>query len=442
MNDQINAQEVQIDRLVSSTHTYGGLSYGNIASMGSAEQVSNPLEALLEGLNKMRVVAELGIPQLILPPQFRPRLDFLRKVGFYGNDQAIVEAAAKHPALLRAAFSSSAMWMANSATVAPSCDTVTKAVHFTPANLLRYPHRSLETETTARELAYLFPARHGFMHHAPLLSSDAFSDEGAANHTIFTSKHGVKGIHLFVYGRSFYEKTYAGHFPARQTKEAAQAIARLHQLDPECVLFWQQSAQAIEAGVFHNDVISVGEENLFLYHQQAFVDTEECIKQLQALASKLGIPLQCICVQADELSLDEAARSYLFNSQIVRLPEGGRLLLASQEAMEIERSRQVLDKLSEKVPDLRAIQWVPLRQSMRNGGGPACLRLRVVLTETERQHVHMHTWWTPQLHDKLIAWGKRHYRSALHPKDLVDPELREEAIRAHKEIYEILHWQE
>lgn len=443
MNDPINAQEVQVDRLVGPTHTYGGLSYGNIASMGSADQVSNPFEALLEGLNKMRVVAEQGLPQLILPPQLRPRLDFLRKMGFHGNDQAIVEAAARIcPSLLRAAFSSSAMWMANSATVAPSCDSETGSVHFTPANLLHYPHRSLETETTAHELAYLFPSRHGFIHHAPLLSSDSFSDEGAANHTILTSKHGVKGIHLFVFGRSFYEKqdSHTRNFPARQTKEASEAIARLHQLDPNCVLCWQQNPHAIEAGVFHNDVISVGEESLFLYHEQAFVDTEGCIKQLQALAAKLGIPLQCICIKAEELSLEEAARSYLFNAQIVRLPDGGRLLLASQEAMEMEKSRKILNRLSEQITDLRAIQWVPLRQSMRNGGGPACLRLRVVLTEAQRQHVHAAAWWTPQLHDKLVAWGKRHYRSELHPKDLVDPELREEAIYAHKEIYEILHW--
>lgn len=441
---EAGAQEVQVDRLVSLTHHYGGLSYGNIASMQSERQVSSPLNALLEGLNKMRLVAEQGVPQFILPPQLRPRLDILQRLGYYGDDQTLVEAAWRdNPFLLRAVFSSSAMWMANSATVAPSCDTQDRAVHFTPANLLHYPHRSLETDTTARDLAYLFPAQHGFIHHAPLPASDAFSDEGAANHTLLTSRHGTKGIHLFVFGRSFYgsDKTYnLGNFPARQTQEAAKAIARLHQLDPECVLCWQQSPQAIQAGVFHNDVIAVGEETLFFYHEHAFVDTESCIAQLHDVAAKQGISLQCVKVREEQLSLEEAVRCFLFNAQILRLPSGGRFLLASQEAIEMEKSRLILESLSEQIPDLQAVHWVPLRQSMRNGGGPACLRLRVVLTQDQRARVHPYAWWTPELHDALIAWGKRHYRTQLYVKDLLDPNLRQEALQAQHEIDQLLHW--
>lgn len=437
-------QEVQIDRLVSLTHHYGGLSYGNVASMQSEKQVSSPLYALLEGLDKMRLVAEAGIPQLIMPPQLRPRLDVLRQLGYYGDDQTIIETAWQdNPVLLRSVFSSSAMWMANSATFAPSCDSRDGAVHFTPANLLHYPHRSLETEETRRELAYLFPKQHGFIHHAPLPASEAFSDEGAANHTLLSSQHGMKGIHLFVFGRSFYGTAKAnqlGNFPARQTQEASQAVARLHQLDPERVLCWQQHPDAIQAGVFHNDVISVGEENLFFYHERAFVDTEDCIVQLQALARRYDIPLQCIEVRDEQLSLEEAAHCYLFNSQILRLPNGGRLLLASQEAMEMEKSRLILERLSQEIQGLQAIRSVPLRQSMRNGGGPACLRLRVVLTPKERTFVHPYAWWTPKLHEDIVAWGKRYYRPELKVEDLCDPQLRKEALQAQAEIYQLLHW--
>ena len=443
-------QEVQVDRLVSLTHHYGGLSFGNIASMESAQQVSNPLAALLEGLDKMRIVAEQGIPQLILPPQLRPDLDFLRRIGYQGQNQAVIEAAAHdNPLLLRAAFSSSAMWMANSATVAPSCDTADGAVHLTPANLLHYPHRSLEVDSTQRDFNVLFPAQHGFIHHAPLPSSNAFSDEGAANHTLLTSKHGTKGLHLFVFGRSFYGESGAhgnnrdsdtGRFPARQTKEASMAIARLHQLDPDDVLYWQQSQEAIHAGVFHNDVISVGDESLFIYHEQAFVDTPACIKQLHEKAARRGIPLQCIPIYANELSLEEAVRSYLFNAQIVRAPDGGRLFLVSEEAMEMKKSRLVLDRLSQKIFDLKSIRSIPLRQSMRNGGGPACLRLRIVLTESERAGVHPYAWWTPERHEALVAWGKRYYRTKLDVHDLLDPQLREEARQAEREIYALLQW--
>lgn len=413
--------------------------------MSSAEQASNPLAALLEGLEKMRIVAELGVPQLVVPPQLRPRLDFLRQIGYHGNDQTIIEAAFRdNPALVRVAFSSSAMWMANSATVSPSCDSQDRAVHFTSANLLHYPHRSLETVTTQHDLTYLFPAKQGFVHHLPLPLSDAFSDEGAANHTLLTHAHGTKGIHLFVFGRSFYEKNAnsSSRFPARQTKEASLAIARLHQLDPDCVLCWQQSPEAIHAGTFHNDVISVGEESLFLYHEHAFVETDKCIAQLEEKAAKLHIPLQCLSVKTSALSLEEAAKSYLFNAQILRLPNGGRLMLVSQEAIEMEKSRLVLDMLKGQIADLQDVRAVPLSQSMRNGGGPACLRLRVVLTEVERKKVHPYAWWSQELHKELVAWGKRHYREELNTRDLLDPKLREEALSAQKEIYELLHWED
>lgn len=437
----MNAYEVQVDRLVSSTHHYGGLSFGNIASMGSIDQPSSPLNALLEGLEKMRRVAALGVHQLIVPPQVRPDLDFLRSLGFSGDDQSLLEAAYKeNPALLRAAFSSSAMWMANSATVAPSCDSQDKKVHFTPANLLYYPHRSIETAATARDLMHLFPAETGFVHHAPLLRSDGFSDEGAANHTILTSRHGFKGIHLFVFGRSFYEQSLSGRFPARQTQEASKAIARLHQLDPVCVLLWQQSQEAIQAGVFHNDVISVGEENLFFYHEKAFVNTQQCIAQLQELAKRRQIPLQCVEVRADELTLEEAAHCYLFNAQVLRALDGKRVILVSQEALDMQKSRRILDSLYARIPDLKDIQAVPLGQSMRNGGGPACLRLRVVLTAEECERVHPFAWWTESLHEELVAWGKRHYRKQLHTRDLLDPQLRKEAKRAQEEVDSLLRW--
>lgn len=440
----MNSLEVQVDRLVSSTHHYGGLSFGNIASMGSIDQLSSPLNALLEGLEKMRRVAALGVRQLIVPPQPRPDLDFLKALGFSGDDQGLLEAAYKeNSAYLRAAFSSSAMWMANSASIAPSCDAQDQKVHFTPANLLYYPHRSIETATTTRDLMHLFPPTSGFVHHTPLLKSDAFSDEGAANHTIFTRQHGVKGIHLFVFGRSFYGQTnpnLVGRFPARQTQEASKAIARLHQLDPECVLCWQQSQAAIQAGVFHNDVISVGEETLFFYHEQAFVDTERCIAQLQELAKRQQIALQCIKVRADELSLEEAAHCYLFNAQVLRASDGKRVILVSQEALELPKSRRILESLYKRIPDLKDIQAVPLGQSMRNGGGPACLRLRVVLTAEECEKVHPFAWWTEALHEELVAWGKRYYRSQLHTQDLLDPKLREEAKRAQEEVDSLLRW--
>ncbi len=68
-----------------------------------------------------------------------------------------------------------------------------------------------------------------------------------------------------MYGRSAFnfDDNVPGVFPARQTLEASAAIARLHLLDPAATVFLTQNPAAVDAGVFHSDVISVGNQNVF-----------------------------------------------------------------------------------------------------------------------------------------------------------------------------------
>jgi len=333
------------------------------------------------------------------------------------------------------------MWTANAATVSPSADTADRRVHFTPANLVSHFHRSIEGSFTATILKTIFPDEKLFAHHAPLPSAVQFTDEGAANHMRLCSAYGSKGIEVFIYGRKAFPADDQGstRFPARQTLEASQAIARLHALDPRGTLFLRQDPAAIDAGVFHNDVIAVGNENVLLFHSMAFSDSLLVLNELRArFGETCGNELLLIKVTPDRVSLDEAVKSYLFNSQIVTLVDGSMCLVAPIECAELDNPRIVLEELISQPNPIRKVVYVDLRQSMRNGGGPACLRLRVVLTPKELAGSHRGVLFSKQLYDKLVSWAMRHYRDRLHPRELVDPALLDETRTCLDELTQIL----
>ena len=298
--------EVNFDGLVGPTHNYSGLSHGNIASTIHQAQVSNPRDAVLQGLEKMKSLHDLGLKQAVLPPQERPDIAALRRVGFGGTDAEVITTAAKEsPRILAACSSASSMWTANAGTMAPSCDSTDGKAHFTPANLVNKFHRSIEPSTTSRVLRRIFEDESRFTHHDRLpTGGDIFGDEGAANHTRLAPSHGSPGVHFFVYGRLSLDPSSASpkKFPARQTLEASRAISKLHRLRPESVVFSQQSAAVIDKGVFHNDVICVGNEGFLFYHEEAFQDpgahAHRSSPRLTAKVSKK--PLQLVRVPANE----------------------------------------------------------------------------------------------------------------------------------------------
>ena len=416
----MNAREVNFDALVGPTHNYAGLAYGNVASIKNKASVSNPRQAALEGLAKMKFLADLGLPQAVLPPQLRPDIAMLRTLGFTGTDAQVLEKTWKEdPALLAAVSSSSAMWAANTATVSPSADTADGRLHISTANLISQFHRSVEPQTTAAILRAIFPAA---IHHPPLPCQARWADEGAANHTRLCPDHGSPGLELFVFGRDDSATTGPKTFPARQTLQAAQAIARRHRLDPARTIFFQQNPAAIDAGVFHNDVIAVGNQNLLLCHAQAYLDQPKALSEIRSKFPELHI----LEISEDELILPEVVETYLFNSQLVTLPDGTMSLIAPAECEHHPRARAVIGRWLAAGTPLRSVHFLSVRQSMRNGGGPACLRLRVVLTDAELAAAHQGVFLTDTLHARLIAWVNKHYRDELRPADLADPTLLEE----------------
>ncbi len=439
------AYEVNFDGLIGPTHNYAGLSRGNLASQRHAYRVSSPKQGALQGLAKMKVLAGLGVKQALLPPQDRPDLTLLRRLGFTGSDTLVIEAANREaPQLLAAAFSASSMWAANAATVSPSADTRDGRVHFTPANLPSTAHRGVEPGQTSAILKRIFSDPSRFVHHRPLPAGVCFRDEGAANHTRLCSGYGHPGVEVFVFGQEELnpEQPRPHTYGARQTLEASHAVARLHGLDLNRTLFVQQNPDAIDAGVFHNDVIAVGNRNVLLYHRDAFVcpgrghDPVELIRR--AYEQGCGGELIKIEIAGDELSLEQAVGSYLFNSQLVTLPGEMMALVCPTECRIHDASRAVLDRVLREKNPVEAIRFVDLRQSMQNGGGPACLRLRVVLTPDQISATHPGVLFTDELYAVLTQWVHKHYRGELTPQDLADPKLIDESCAALDELTTIL----
>jgi succinylarginine dihydrolase len=427
--------ELQFDGLVGPTHNYGALSPGNVASATHGGKTSNPRAAALEGLAKMRLVRSLGVVQAVLPPQPRPSLATLSRLGFRGSDEEILAAsAADGGSWLRLCSSASAMWAANAATVAPSCDADDGRVHLVVANLRQMFHRAIEAAETTCVLGAVFrdPAR--FVVHDPLPGGGQLADEGAANHLRLSTSRG--SAHLYAWGRRAWGAASGPRVhPARQTFEASQAIARLCRVEAARARFPQQHPDGIDVGAFHSDVLAVANEGFLLLHELAFVDDGALLADLHAL---LGAELRVVRATSAELPAARAVASYVFNSQVLSLPGGGMAIVAPVDAREDAASRALLERVVASGGPVRSVHYVDVRQSMQNGGGPACLRLRVVLTDDEVRALSGRVVLDDALDDALTKWVTRSYRDRLAPGDLADPMLARESLRALDELTALL----
>lgn len=350
--------EINFDGIIGPSHNYAGLSIGNLASSHNAGAPSYPKAAALQGIEKMRTNLDLGLAQGFFVPLDRPNENWLAALS------ADMQSAEPH--IRAAAFSASAMWAANAATVSPAPDTADGKCHLSAANLITMPHRSHEWPGTLAQLKLAFANERHFAVHGPVPAP--FGDEGAANFMRLCATHGEAGVEIFVYGKA------GGPFPARQHIEASKAIARAHRLDPTRTLFVQQSEMAIAAGAFHNDVVAVANEHVLFTHEQAFENPDKTYADVKRLMPQADI----IIVPADRVSLADAIQSYLFNAQLVTLPDGGMALILPSEAQENVHVWGWLMEMVAGNGPIRRLVPVDVRQSMANGGGPACLRLRVV----------------------------------------------------------------
>ena len=388
--------EINFDGLIGPSHNYAGLSPGNLAATRNAGGIAHPRAAALQGIAKMRANLDLGLAQGILLPHPRPDHGWLGRLATSYAD------APRH--LQAQAVSASAMWAANAATVSPAPDTRDGRCHLTVANLGTMPHRSHEWPATLAQLRLAF-AHDAFVVHPPIPLP--FGDEGAANHMRLCTTHDAAGVEIFVYGEA------GGPFPARQHREASEAVARAHQLDPARTLFVRQSDVAIAAGAFHNDVVAVANGTVLFTHEHAFADSERVYADLRRLMPGVEI----VEVPAARVSLADAVSSYLFNAQLVSLDTGMALILPE----EARANAAVWGWLQEHVAGngpIRRLGVVDVRESMANGGGPACLRLRVVADPATIDprflvdHASL---------DRIAAIVTQHWPDHIAPSDIGDP---------------------
>ncbi len=412
-------REINFDGLIGPTHNYAALSFGNLASASNAGAIARPRDAALQGLAKMRFALGLGLTQGLLLPLERPSAGWLRTLGFAGSDAQVCATAHKaDPRLFAQACSASAMWTANAATVSPAADTADGRTHLSVANLSRMTHRSIEhPETLAQlQLAFAHPA---FAVHAAIPAT--FGDEGAANHMRLTTSHAKTGAEIFIYGEE------GGKFPARQNRRASQAIARRHGLDAARTIFAAQSQAAIDAGAFHNDVVAVANEHVLFAHELAFADPGALKTDVGAILPEAIV----IEVPASAVSLEDAIKSYLFNSQLLTLPDGSMALILPQESADCAPVKAYLDTLVAGNSPISAVHFVQVRESMRNGGGPACLRLRVVADPATIDPRFLLDDAKAAVLEGLIT---RHWPESIGPDDLGNPALWEQAWTARKAL--------
>jgi len=437
----MSGYEVNFDGLVGLTHHYAGLSFGNEASTRNQSAVANPKLAARQGLLKMKALSDLGFKQGVLPPHERPHLATLRQMGFHGSDaQVLSQANAYAPRLLSSLSSASAMWVANAATVSPSADSADGRVHFTVANLNNKFHRAIEADTTSAILRGTFSHAQHFAHHAALPQMASLGDEGAANHNRLCVEYDRPGVQVFVYGR---DGLVTGNnepvrYPARQTRLASDAVARLHQLDASRTVFIQQDPQAIDSGVFHNDVISVSNRQVLFHHQQAFVNQQAAFDEIRRKMASVECEFQPIEVPQSRVSLDDAVATYLFNSQLLSKADGKMTIVVPEESRQHAAVWDYLSDLRDNGGPINQIEVFDLRESMRNGGGPACLRLRVALNETELAAVNQASLMNDVLFNRLNVWVDKHYRDRMQQEDLADPLLLTEVRHALDELTQIL----
>ncbi len=406
--------EINFDGIVGPSHNYAGLSLGNIASASHAGDPSYPRAAALQGVAKMRGnLALLGVQGFLLPLP-RPNDSLTQALALDGTEP---------PQLRAAPWSASSMWTANAATVSPGPDTADGRCHLTPANLVTMLHRAQEWPDTQAQLRIAFGDQRHFAVHDAV--PPTFGDEGAANHMRLCESHEAPGVEVFVYGRP------GGRFPARQHEQASRLVARAHGLDAGRTVFIEQNPEAIAAGAFHNDVVAVANGRVLFTHDMAFADQQGAYDAIR----KAFPALEVVEVPSSAVSLEEAIRTYLFNAQLLTLPGGEMALIVPEECRESPSVWGWAQAMLSGNGPIRQVIPVDVRQSMANGGGPACLRLRVVCDPATVDPRFLLEEAKADLLEQVIA---AHWPQQIDPSDIGTPTLAASVIAARMALLEAL----
>jgi succinylarginine dihydrolase len=304
-------------------------------------------------------------------------------------------------------------------------DSADGRCHLICANLASMLHRAMEAADTYATLKTVFRDEADVVVHPPTAYCAHFGDEGAANHMRIAPGHGEPGVNVFVHGAR-----RKGRFPERQSLRASQAAARLAGV--EAPVFALQSSQAVQAGAFHNDVVAVANEQVLLAHSDAFADPDALVDALEARVPNFQY------LEVSGVGLDAAVSSYLFNSQLVTRADGGMTLVAPAEARMNDQIWSEVERILSGNNPIDEVAIVDLRESMRNGGGPACLRLRAPLSPAALSRIDRRFLLTEPRLDVLCRLVEETWPITIAPEDLAEPWVWDEAREAHAALGRLL----
>ena len=197
----------------------------------------------------------------------------------------VARAATDAPQLLAACSSAAAMWTANAATVSPSADTADGRVHFTPANLVSHFHRSLEAPTTTRVLRAIFADRRAFRRARSAARRAAVRRRGRGeSHPVRSRAGRARRRALRLRPRGVRRRRPRAAAIRRRARPARRRPPSRAATDSTRRARSSRSRipTAIDAGVFHNDVIAVGHGTALLCHEQAWLDQDAVLAELRA----------------------------------------------------------------------------------------------------------------------------------------------------------------
>lgn len=430
---------LQIDRLINPSHHFGGLSPGNKASENHKYKLSFPKKAAKQGLQKVKILLENSVPQILLPPAKLPHLNLIKKIGYRGNIQKILSTLkTENPHLLQTIWSSSSMWMANAATVSPFYNTKNHKTHITFANLNTMFHRSLETTIHKEHLHQVFSEVSNVQLHSALPNHSLYSDEGEANHISLFDSMSNKGLEIFIYSHDNPLKN--NDIISRQNKQASLSLVRVNQSKNHII--WPQNKQAIKSGVFHNDVIAFGSGPIFIHHEQAYTHLKQFQKKLQQnLDSFWKGPFFYHVVTNKELSLDDAISTYFFNGQLARIKGNEYIWLLPIECKKNYNCMQLIKKIKKEISLIKKVVFVRLKESMSNGGGPACLRIQVELPESSLKKINRRFLLTPTKVQKIENLINNYYPDSINLEKLAQAELINQSHIVYSKACQTLNFQ-
>jgi len=424
--------QLNISELPGPTFMYSGLSADNVASLNNKHLAANPLKFALLSLQRMRLLLEEGVHQVIFPPHRRPDLQALGYCGFTGDMGHMIGSADKFSrGYLESLLAASSVWTANAATVTPSADSEDGKVHITTANLNSHFHRSIEASQTHAKLARVFADDNFFALHQALPSHNRFSDEGAANHMRFHVEGENRGLNVFVYGN---DPDNPGYMQGRQSLWASKAICQLHALSSTQVWLQKQSKEAISRGIFHNDIISMNSHDLLVFHQQAYENHESLIEKLTALG------ICCVEIKAEEFSLEHALKTYFFNSEFIKGKDGSQVLVMSEKCQHDAKVHAQLERIQTAYNKEIKTIYVDLDDSLKNGGGPACLRLRVQLNQEQFSAIPSKFLLTQNKLNALQEVVTRFYRESLSYEDVFTETFQLSLQPVYSRLEQVLGW--